>query len=505
MTDAILCLDSGTTVVKAAIFTTGGRLVAVDERPNIALCRAGRHVGQDMAATVDAAVALLVRLAARLDGLKPRVLVVTGQGDGLWPVDKAGRPVGQALTWLDGRASALLPELEASGALQRIREITLSQPTAASQPLQLLWLSRHQPERFDAIAHALRCKEWLQFALTGRALTDPSAVLPSWGDWRRQALSGEIQACLGLSRGLDLLPDMVAMNDAARPLSAAMARATGLPEALPVLLGPGDAQASAIGLGVGVLPGVSRASLFGTSAIHMRHLDSLDAVRADPPGAMLLPFAEPGHYLRLLPCINGAAALAHIDGLTGAAPDAGYQPSALLVHPFFEPVGERAPLTSADARSAIFGWTAGERPSALTSAAREGLAFAARMSHDLMGDEPGPVAIGGGLAANDHFAGLLASVLGRPVARAAMPHASLAGLGLVGARHLGGGPLAGFAPSWFAIEPALIAPDTGPFGHYLHRKYAAFSGLLERVAPLWPDLAAVAAMAERLRHESSPS
>ena len=500
MSGAILCLDAGTTVVKAVLFSADGTLMALEEEPNRALRRSGLLVEQDMAATAAIAMALLGRLAERLDGRRPGVIVVTGQGDGLWPVDAAGRPAGPAMTWLDGRASALLPELETAGALDHIRQVTLSQPTAASQPLQLLWLARHEPARFAAIHRALRCKEWLQLALTGAVLTDPSAVLPSWGDWQRQTLSREIEACLGLAHGIDLLPDMVAMADAALPLSAAAAAATGLPHGLPVLLGPGDAQASALGLGIGLLPGISRVSLFGTSAIHIRHLTDLAEVRPEPPGAMLLPFVETGQFLRLMPSLNGAAALAHLAPLVGEAAAAPHQPSGLLVQSFFEPAGERAPVTSPLARSAVLGWTGGDEPAALAAAAREGLAFAARMSHDLMGSEAGPVVLGGGLAADADFARIMAAVLGRPVLRPPARHASLAGLGLVGIRHLSGGRLADHAGRWLAGSPLVDEPDDGPFGAYLSRKYALYATLMERIAPLWPDLAAVAALAERLRH-----
>ncbi|CEJ10817.1 Erythritol kinase [bacterium YEK0313] len=505
MTGAILCLDSGTTVVKAALFSADGHLVALEEAPNTALRRASLHVEQDMAATAAIAMSLLARLAQRLGGHRPGVLVVTGQGDGLWPVDAAGRPAGPAMTWLDGRAAELLPELEAAGVLDRIRQVTLSQPTAASQPLQLLWLARREPARFAAVHRALRCKEWLQLALTGTALTDPSAVLPSWGDWRRQMLSREVETCLGLARGIDLLPDMVAMADAARPLSPAAAAATGLPAGLPVLLGPGDAQASALGLGIGLLPGIARVSLFGTSAIHIRHLADLADVQAEPPGAMLLPFAEPGQFLRLMPSLNGAAALAHLAPLVGDMQAAPYRPSGLLVQSFFEPVGERAPVTSPHARSTVFGWAAGEEPAALAAAAREGLAFAARMSHDLMGLEPGPVVLGGGLAADADFARIMAATLGRPVLRPPARHASLTGLGLVGMRHLAGGRLADHAGRWLGGKPVVDAPDEGPFGTYLARKYVLYASLMERIAPLWPDLAAVADLAARLSHPPTPS
>ncbi|BBK40981.1 carbohydrate kinase [Allostella vacuolata] len=499
MTDAILCLDSGTTAVKAAIFTACGRIVAMEEAPNDALRRSGAAVEQDMDASLSGAVDILGTIAGQLGRLTPRVLVVTGQGDGTWPIDSAGRPVDHALTWLDSRPNELIDELEADGSLARLRALTLTRPTAASQPLQLAWLARRQPDRFARIARSLRSKEWLVHGLTGEMMSEPSAVMPNWGDWRRQAVDPEVGRILGLPGLERLLPPVRAFADCHAGLSPEMARRVGLPAGLTVLLGPGDSQAAAIGLGVGVLPGMERISLFGTSAIHMRHLSSLDEVRPEPPGAILLPFAEPGEYLRSLPGLNGATILSRMNDIMrfpGAAP---FQPNGLVVHPFLEAAGERAPVTDPHAAGALLGLSMATEAGDIASAGFEALAFVARMSHEMMGGPGGPVALSGGLSGDDGFARLFATVLQRPVRRTRTAHSGLVGVGLLGARHIAGGRLSDQAGRWLADGLEEVPPETGPLAAYLDRKYRLFCSLLERIAPLWPEMAAVGAMAETLR------
>ena len=44
------------------------------------------------------------RLAERLIAIS-----VTGQGDGMWLIDKAGEPVAPAWLWLDARSAAITP------------------------------------------------------------------------------------------------------------------------------------------------------------------------------------------------------------------------------------------------------------------------------------------------------------------------------------------------------------------------------------------------------------
>jgi sugar (pentulose or hexulose) kinase len=97
MAPILLCLDSGTTAVKAAAFDRDGRLVALAQRPNSALRRHGERVEQDMEASRDDALAVLADCVSRAEG-KAEGLIVTGQGDGLWPLDAGLRPVGRAMT-----------------------------------------------------------------------------------------------------------------------------------------------------------------------------------------------------------------------------------------------------------------------------------------------------------------------------------------------------------------------------------------------------------------------
>ncbi|TIM50116.1 MAG: carbohydrate kinase, partial [Mesorhizobium sp.] len=68
MSPFLLCLDSGTTAVKAAAFDRHGRIVASAERQNRALRRDGARIEQDMVATRDDAFAVMSECAAGLGG-----------------------------------------------------------------------------------------------------------------------------------------------------------------------------------------------------------------------------------------------------------------------------------------------------------------------------------------------------------------------------------------------------------------------------------------------------
>lgn len=486
----ILCLDSGTTAVKAAAFDRDGRTLAVAEAPNSALRRDGLRVEQDMGQSREDAFAVLRACLAQAEAAAAgpvEGLVVTGQGDGLWPIDASGEPAGRALTWLDGRARGLAGGLDPQ-VLAAVEAETGARPTAASQTLQLLWLRQNEPDRAARIARVLRLKEWLFLTLTGQVMGEPSAALPVWGDWRTGEVTPGPAELLGLAGATALLPEFRAMGEARAGLSPAAAAALGLSAGVPVLLGPGDVQATLIGLGLG--SNVARASIFGTSAIHAGLL--LDPLRLGDkaPGAMIQRFAL-GGLICFHPSFNGASLFGHVAGLLGVPERVGICPSGVILHPFFEPGGERAPYTSPHASGAILGLTAATTPEAIAWAAREGLAFVAARAHAMLGADGGPLALGGGLAGDADFARFLATVTGRTVERRTGGTAGLRGLGALGARFLLGAGGDDIAARWLAPPDDRVAPD-GQLRPYAEQKYAVFTRLVDLVAPVWPAIAALA-------------
>lgn len=492
MNPVLLCLDSGTTAVKAAAFDRHGRMVAMAQGENTALRRDGSLVEQDMEVTRNDAFSVLKACAEKLrDPVEG--LIVTGQGDGMWPLDIGGKPVGKAITWLDGRAKSLAADLQQSGDLDAVEAVTFSRPTAASQSLHLLWLQRNDPSRLAQIAHVLRLKEWLFLCLTGKLMGEPGAALPVWGDWRTGKVSTLVEETLGLERGCELLPEFSPVGESRASLSQEAASAIGLPSGVPVLLGPGDVQATLIGLGLGSRAGVSGASIFGTSAIHARWVEDPGAMRAKPPGAMVQQFALGAGYLCFHPSFNGATLLQHLARLTGQ-PLRPVSPaySAILLHPFFEPGGERAPYTSPHASGAIFGVTAATGPEQLAWAGREALAFIARMSHEMMstasGKTAGDLALGGGLAGDGEFAAFLSTTLAQGVQRKTSGHAGLTGLAAIGAKFLYNASQEELGSHWIGEADEIVSPQAGEVAAYAEAKYAIFESMLARVSPLWREI-----------------
>ena len=122
MTDILIGIDSGTSVIKAVAFDLAGRQLAACSVPNIYQTGADGSATQSLTRTWQDCARALQGLGAKVPGLAVRTAAVsvTAQGDGTWLAGKGNAPVGDAWLWLDARAAPTVERL-ASGGLNRGR------------------------------------------------------------------------------------------------------------------------------------------------------------------------------------------------------------------------------------------------------------------------------------------------------------------------------------------------------------------------------------------------
>jgi len=90
-----ICIDAGTSLVKAVAFDADGTELAIARHPMVVRHPAPAWSEQDMPSVWDAVVAAAAEVARQC--AEPVDLIsVTGQGDGCWLVDSAGEPTGPA-------------------------------------------------------------------------------------------------------------------------------------------------------------------------------------------------------------------------------------------------------------------------------------------------------------------------------------------------------------------------------------------------------------------------
>ncbi|MDO0927700.1 FGGY-family carbohydrate kinase [Streptomyces sp. TG1A-8] len=405
-------IDAGTSMVKAAAFDPAGRELAVEARP-VGLELRGGVVEQDMEEVYAAVVAVLEALTARVP--EPVELAgLTGQGDGVWLVDAAGRPVRPAASWMDGRAHGLVDAWLADGTVETVFRRTGSAMFPGCPGPLLAWLDRYEPGSLDAAAAAVACKDMVFQRLTGaaRAVTDVSDASMPFLDPRTRSYDNRVVEILGLAHRRRLLAPI------GDPVATGAARGEGLPPGTRLANGPYDLPACALGAGVTapgdglLIVGTCLASLVATTGLDL----------TGEPAGLHISTDRPGHWLRAMPAMVGTAALdwvlrttgvrhAEADALLAAAPPGAH---GVRVLPYLAPSGERAPFVEPGLRAELTGIGLGTTPADLIRATCEGIGYAARHCLEAAG-LTGALAVCGGGTRSPAWTRLLADVLGRPL------------------------------------------------------------------------------------------
>ena len=271
----LLGLDCGSTAVKAVLFDADGRTLATGVRRTEPRQPAPHRVEHDMDRLWRlAAAAVRDALAAAPPGAVDAV-GVTGHGDGVYLLDRAGRPLGAGIQSVDSRAHDITADWASSGLVDRIAAVTAQRPYPYAASALLAWIRRHEPERFAAIGHVLFCKDWLRFRMTGVLAADPTDASTAFTEARSQAYSDDLLALLGLGELRAALPPILPSSGAIGTVSTAAAAQTGLRQGTSVSGGMHDVTASAVGLGI-LEPG-ALAITAGTFSINETLSDHLAA------------------------------------------------------------------------------------------------------------------------------------------------------------------------------------------------------------------------------------
>ncbi|MBL1080673.1 carbohydrate kinase [Streptomyces actinomycinicus] len=405
-------IDVGTSMVKAAAFDRDGRELGVEARP-VGLDLRGGAVEQDMAEVCAAVVAVLEALTARVPG-PVELAGLTGQGDGVWLVDAAGRPVRPAISWMDGRAHELVDQWLADGTFETVFRRTGSAMFPGCPGPLLAWLDRHEPDALRRAAAAVYCKDMVFQRLTGagRAVTDVSDASMPFLDPRTRRYDNGVVELLGLTGRRRLLP---AIGD---PIATGEASGEGLPAGTRLSNGPYDLPACALGAGV-TAPG-DGLLIVGTCLASLVATTELDL--GGEPAGLYISTDRPGRLLRAMPAMVGTAALdwvlrttgarhEELDDLLTAAPPGAH---GVRVLPYFAPSGERAPFVEPGLRAELLGVCLESTPADLVRATCEGIGYAARHCLEAAG-LTGSLAVCGGGTRSPAWVGLLADVLGRPL------------------------------------------------------------------------------------------
>lgn len=458
--DLILAIDNGTQSVRAILFDLHGNIVAKSQlafKPYSA-----PHPGwaeQDPDYFWQQLAAVCQHLWQRSNIHKERVtaVVLTTQRGTVVNVDKAGKPLRPAITWMDNRRTlGVKPNLSLKWRwafkLVGLTE-TIDYFTAEAEAV---WIAKHQPEIFEKTDKYLLLSGYLTYKLCGRFVDSAASqvgYIPydyrrfTWcrpGDWKWEILSPLKQ---------DQMPDLVPPGAVLGQITAAASRATGIPHNLPLIAAAADKACESLGSGA-LHPHTASLSFGTTTSISTTQPKYIEPVRLIPP----YPAAVPHHYSLEVSVFRGfwmvswfKQEFAHLEKMQvkggNQTVEALFEEMVrtipagslgLMLQPYWAP-GLKIP--GPEAKGAIIGWGDAHTRAHMYRAILEGLVYALREGGERIERRSRTpiksLVISGGGSQSDIAMQIGADVFGKPAARPHIYETSALGAAIVGAVGMG--------------------------------------------------------------------
>jgi autoinducer 2 (AI-2) kinase len=506
----LLAVDAGTGGCRASVFTDQGRPVA-EARRGWTLAPDPRWPGSvefDTGAAWELIAACIRESLARagLGGRDVRAVATASFRSGLVLFDAAGEVL-WACGSTDGRAAEQARALRRAdpGFEPEAYRVT-GQTLAMSALPRLLWLRDRLPRVYQAATTLGMVSDWIAARLTGEHATDPSnACTTGLLSLAERSWAPELAGRWGLRT--DLLPPVLEPGTVLGKVRDEPAEATGLAAGTPVVVGGGDAQLAALGLGV-VRPG--QAAVVGGT--HWQQLVGLERPDTDPRGRVRVTcHATGGLWQAETIALGPGAAVRWFLEAFGAGEAAGADPFAQLAEAAAAvPPGSDGVLAVFSnamdysrwrhAAPSLLNMPVDDPPrtrATLFRALLENAALLARANLDTIeashGRRPARLAFGGGAARSPLWGQILADVLGRPVRVPAVTEATALGAAILAGTGVGAFGDAAATATALAAGGRVHQPDpaTAPAYEEAFRRwrvaYANELRLAEQgvTTPLW--------------------
>jgi sugar (pentulose or hexulose) kinase len=438
--DYILAIDNGTQSVRALLFDLHGHIVAktqvhleayFSDHPGWA-----EHDPEDYWHAVCTACQ---RLWAENPTAKATIkgVAITTQRGTVINLDRNGKPLRPAITWLDQRRTDDVPPISL---LWRIG-FKLARVESTIKYFQgeaeINWIKANQPEIWDKTDKFVLLSGYLNYRMCARfvdSIGSQVAYVPF--DYKRLAWAGPKDwKWQGLAIKPEMLPELVPPGTLIGQVDTQAAQATGIPLGTPLFAAAADKACEVIGAGcqephIGCLSYGTTATINTTSTKYIEVTPMIPPYPSAMPGAystevqifrgywMVNWFKEQfGHHEQAQSLVQGVAAEALFDELVNAVPPGSM---GLMLQPYWTP-GIKIP--GPEAKGAIIGFGDVHTRAHVYRAILEGLAYALREGKERIERRSGvPITelrISGGGSQSDAAMQLTADIFGLPTAR---PH-----------------------------------------------------------------------------------
>lgn len=420
-------IDFGTQGVRCSVVDQDGQFISVKESSYRIHFPEPGQATQKPLEWIDSFEAALTGCLSELpESLKSRIagLSVCATSSTVIAVDKEGRPLADAILWMDNRAKAEAEQIN-SGEYELLKYCGGDVSVEWLIP-KTLWIKRHMPGLYNQSYKIVEQLDFINHYLTGRW-----AASVCQATCKGNYINGnsEIEEYYFKQIGLEdyrnkLNRNVLKLGDEVGVLKPELSKKFGLPRDLPVYQGGIDAHVSMLGLGV-CRPG-DMGVIMGTSFVHLM-LSEVPIYKRSIWG----PYCDaiiPGLY-----CIEGGQVSAgsitkwflnefNIAGenpymlMAQKAKEVPIGSKGLITLDFFQ--GNRTPYKNPNAKGVFYGLTLNHNRADIYRSIMEGTAYGTRnIIETICGDD---VAVNnimacGGVTKNPLWLQIIADVTDKPI------------------------------------------------------------------------------------------
>jgi len=260
----VLTYDIGTTGNKTCLYDISGKIRLIDSAmENYDLFfpgNGGAEQDPDQWWDAMAATTKAILKRTKIDANDIKGISFCSQMQGLVVVDKKGKALRNAMSYMDNRAEEQKKatvghgiQIEGVNIRLLLKSLRLNKSAAASikDPIwKYLWIRDNEPEIFNNIYKWLDVKEYLIGRATSKFIMTPDSAFGTFlYDFRKGKEGWSKSLCKSYGVNMDHLPDVVESEHLVGGITSLAAEQLGLDEGTPVFAGGGDASLIAVGAG----------------------------------------------------------------------------------------------------------------------------------------------------------------------------------------------------------------------------------------------------------------
>lgn len=251
MSKLLLAIDIGTSGCKMTFFDIEGVAVASETAPYHTYYPRAHYVEQnpdEWWTTVCKSIKRLVK-NNNIDVNEIVGIGVDGHSWACLPIDEEGRPLRNAMIWLDRRAEKQAQWMKDKVGEYNLIKLSGNPVDAAYITPKILWMKEHEPKLYNKTYKFLQSNAYMAFKLTGKISQDYSQAYGfhffniKEGKWDEQVAND-----LGIN--LEHMAPLMHCHDIVGTVTQKAAEEMGLKDGIPVVAGGLDAACCTLGAGV---------------------------------------------------------------------------------------------------------------------------------------------------------------------------------------------------------------------------------------------------------------